>query len=447
MLGRVSFVSFGKILMGMLLGAMLVPCSAAPEIVEEATVIGDSKIDNKDGLKFIYRFNEQFWCKLGGYIHLEESIFSGSEQDKGAELPNGGLIRRAFILFGGGIGSNIEYAIDVSFETNNQEQFQNAWLMYYGPFNTRYTVGLMTPLSPLENQTSNNDFMLVETSMGSSAFANTPGTAIGILGQISLFDTFTFSAMVHQPQQNDDNFNSPGRPDRVGEEIRLTYVPVHTDDRVYHFGLFARYQGMNHTLGGSGQILQRNLFFTFPEALPRNALTLKSVPPLVNSGNLRARSFDFLAAELGFLYGPFTLQSEYHYVDVQRLPRIGMDDINNIHFNAWYVEGGYILTGESRGYNFDDGLFDGVKPSSPCGAWEVVLRLSAINMIDRNVYGGSEQNITVGLNWFANNNVRFIANYIKARINPTDVHNPGTAPAIYHKRLLDIFSIRMQMVF
>lgn len=440
MTGKARFV---KIVICMLMGMMLIPFSKVEAAIKDAG-LNKSKIDNEEGWKFINHLYDSLWFRIGGLLQADDTIFSGDAQDKGSELPNGAEIRRAFVNFGGGVGSDFEYEIDLSFE-GAEVEFENAWVLYHGPCKSRFTLGFMTPLSPLENQTANGDIMLLEMSLGSNAFSNTPGSALGLLGQISFIDMFTFSAMVHlaaQDDENDEVSSDMGRPQRAGEELRLTFAPIHTEDRVCHFGLFGRYQSLNQALGGSGEVLQNNLFSTIPEAQARNTT------PLVNSGNMRARSFNFLAAEVAGLWGPISLQSEYHHVNVQRVPRIGIDDIHNVQFHAWYVETGYVLTGESREYNFDDGIFGNVKPKNSCiGAWEVVIRLSAIDMIDKNVYGGSEQNVSLGLNWFVNNHVRFVGNYIRANINPTDINNPGTAPAVYHKRWVDIFGIRMQVVF
>jgi len=61
------------------------------------------------------------------------------------------------------------------------------------------------------------------------------------------------------------------------------------------------------------------------------------------------------------------------------------------------------------------------------GAWEIAARYSTLNLTDSGVRGGGEKDITVGLNWYATSNVRFMLNYIKVN---TDNDANGTAPLL-----------------
>jgi phosphate-selective porin len=136
-------------------------------------------------------------------------------------------------------------------------------------------------------------------------------------------------------------------------------------------------------------------------------------------------------------------------------------------FWGWHAQAGYVITGESRCYDFCSGTFGSVIPASDCGAWEIAARYSAVNLIDDHVYGGRENNVTIGLNWFVNENVQIKFNYVRANIHPTattivfnrvfanDIENrvgstAGTKPLLVadsKKRKLDIFGLRFQAAF
>ena len=56
------------------------------------------------------------------------------------------------------------------------------------------------------------------------------------------------------------------------------------------------------------------------------------------------------------------------------------------------------------------------------GAWQVAVRFSSVDLNDGDISGGDAENISLGLNWYATNNIRMSANYV----NVLDV-NGGTA--------------------
>ena len=48
--------------------------------------------------------------------------------------------------------------------------------------------------------------------------------------------------------------------------------------------------------------------------------------------------------------------------------------IMNVKKDGFYVQGSYLLTGETRGYKWKGAIFDKVKPKGKNGAVELVLR-------------------------------------------------------------------------
>ena len=117
-------------------------------------------------------------------------------------------------------------------------------------------------------------------------------------------------------------------------------------------------------------------------------------------------------AELAGVYGSFSLQSEYMHAFVRRKVAPDLD------FSGWYLYGSWFPTGESRPYNLKTGSFGRIHPLHAWGAWELGLRFSSLNLSDRDIRGGQENDYTIGLNWYINPYIRFMANYILADVTP-----------------------------
>jgi phosphate-selective porin OprO/OprP len=133
-----------------------------------------------------------------------------------------------------------------------------------------------------------------------------------------------------------------------------------------------------------------------------------------------------LSAELAASFGAFYVQGEYFDYN------IGRRALADLHFNGGYVQASYVLTGESRKYSTSSGSFGGIKPNNPFtpgggwGAWEIAARYSTVNLNDANVFGGKQSNLTVGLNWYVNENMRFMLNWVNGRVEKRNVAGADT---------------------
>jgi phosphate-selective porin OprO and OprP len=267
---------------------------------------------------------------------------------------------------------------------------------------------------------------------------------------------FVLSGAVYQPRKNNtSNFGNAVRSDRLGASARLTFVPVHSDDMVFHLGVVGRFQSVNNNRSGANA-WQQNLFWTSPEIVSRHTSAANSI---VNTGALRARSYNVVAGEALGIWGPAHAEGGYYQANVQQVPTSTATS-KNPRFHGYHIQAGYVLTGETRGYDFATGTLRNPTPSSKCGAWEIAARYSFIDLIDKNVYGGSEHNTTVGLNWFVNEHVRIAANYTRANIRATGTGTIGTGTSAFTsagfqpatttaaaKRDLDIFGLRLGVMF
>jgi phosphate-selective porin OprO/OprP len=205
-----------------------------------------------------------------------------------------------------------------------------------------------------------------------------------------------------------DGVKNDNSPDAQGWGVtgRFHFAPMMEDENVIHLGAAASYRG-----DGDDEIRFRER--------PESHVTSTR---LVDTGTISDYSNQtLLGAEAAAVFGPFSMQGEYMQTSID-VDGPGSDP----DFSGWYVFGSYFLTGEHRPYKASSGTFGRVKPESIVGkgghgAWEVAARYSSIDLDDGGIEGGEEDNITVGLNWYATPNIRFMANYIRASTDPTSV--------------------------
>ena len=442
------------------------------------TALADVSVKTKGGLTVVNTSNSSYWFKVGGRLHIDQTFFSANSNEKRTDFPSSANIRRAWVSLNGGVGDCLAYLMNMDFRgyTNRSVYFQDAYLSYKGfGCNSVVAVGQFGLPFGLENWGDTNDLMFLEPSLMTSTFSwipeaglystsanaaiTLPATAgvtapyyavpqsagvrgLGIYGDMPIADMFTIAAALTVPPANSVTTGNPKASDRMTLSARITFSPVHCDDNVYHFGVATRQQSFNKFAGGAN--IADGILSTTPEAVGRTLSGgYSSTASLVSTGFMNTRNMKFWGLEAAGLWGPFIAQAEWNSVHV------GRQAADSVSFNGWHVQAGYMLTGESRRYDWKKGTFSSPKPCSPCGAWELAARYSYVNLTDKDVWGGSEHNATLGVNWFYNRNVTVKANYIRARINPIGtvagvIPAEATRPGV---RRLDIFALRLQVAF
>lgn len=391
---------------------------------------------------FIFKSKDQdYWVKLGGRLHLDTVQFIGDAKDKGFEFPNGSNIRRLHFEFSGGLGPDWDYEIHAERRDKQNFFLSEAWLRYKVSDCLRLIFGQTKPLATLEYWSSDNNYIFLEPSLKTSSFFTLMlDRALGILAEIKINDDLRTHVMIYQPRQENDNFGNLYVSDKWGESFRIFYAPFHDNCDVLHLEFFARHQALGLELFGFSPLFP-NLFNTLPEAIGRDDV------PVINTGHVSAKSFEHYALAFLRIEGSTTLMAEYSLVPVHRTKRF-QNDFSTLIFQGGFVQAAYVITGEHRNYEIEEGKLASVTPCSCWGAWEIAFRLSNVNLTDKNVYGGREHNFTTGLNWFINKYVKIAFNHIYADIRPTRVSSPGNPPLPgYEKRKLHILATRLQIAF
>lgn len=124
--------------------------------------------------------------------------------------------------------------------------------------------------------------------------------------------------------------------------------------------------------------------------------------------------------ETAFVKGPFLFQAEYLIADVNT--DTGNAQIS-YNFSSYYGEVSYFLTGEHKKIKSSYAGFDRVKPKNNyggknkgSGAWEVALRYSNSDLNNKDIFGGEQTDVTLGLNWYLNPVTRVMFNQVWGKI-------------------------------
>lgn len=122
--------------------------------------------------------------------------------------------------------------------------------------------------------------------------------------------------------------------------------------------------------------------------------------------------------------------------------RVKRKNATTADFWGAYFHLSQFLTSDSRNYDQGSGTFINVKPNSPVGhggwgAFELAFRASYTDLTDKDIIGGREGNLSLGLNWYLNEKFRLMANVVKV----LDVDRPGSE---YDGMSPLIFALRTQ---
>jgi phosphate-selective porin OprO/OprP len=315
--------------------------------------------------------------KVRGRVHIDYALHDDDEID----LDDGFLFRRAFIGVQGKINKDWSGVIEYDFAENNTNA-QDIILSRTLSGGTLKIGHFKVPMG-LEEVASTNNLWLIERSSPNTALVDARRLGVGydyFSGAVG-FQGMAYGRGVSGDQEGDDPLGIAGRfvyaPVMGGNQVHLAASIAYEDVRDYDV---KRYRER-------------------PEARVDGTR-------LVDTGNITDvdKTLKY-GVETAFQNGPFSAQAEYFNVSVER------DAGDEPDFNGWYVQGSWIVTGETRGYG--KGIFRGVTPGNPDrGAWEVTARYSSLDLNDTGFQGGEQENFTVGLNYYANANVRFMLNYI-----------------------------------
>jgi phosphate-selective porin OprO/OprP len=291
------------------------------------------------------------------------------------------------------------------------------------------TVGYFKPWLTLADSTSSNDFLLLEEpSIANIARGVAAGDTRAVFGGRAYGNRWFAAAYVTGQKWGSQQSTVPIYS-QTGASMRLAGRPLTDGDYDVHTG-FSLSDAFRLTRNppSNGVGGQTTSLSDYPEM---------RVDPVkfLNTGNIsNANSAYTWGPEFAFRWKNFLIQGEYMQVGVQR-GGVSSTPIPNMIFNGGYVEGSWVITGETRKYDPASAAFQRPLPAmnfsiadGTWGAWELVARYSATSLnsnVTRNVsqsktggvFGGYQQIYAVGLNWYLNRNYKIMFDYQIANID------------------------------
>ncbi|MEO5350031.1 MAG: OprO/OprP family phosphate-selective porin [Magnetococcus sp. YQC-3] len=382
--------------------------AAPPPPAKQAATASPVEVTTKGGLKAKSR-DGSFEVNLGGRIQVD----AGFHQDDKTDHANGTELRRARLDVGGRIDKDWRFKLAYDFADNGVED-KAAYLAYEGWPQATVKAGLYTPPFTLSEATSSLHTIFMEEPMLVNAFKPDDRIGIGLesggeqwSAQMALFGEGPGKSTVADDEAR-------------GASARVTWAPPVGKDALLHLGGAVAYQAPN----SSNPIR----FRARPEAHvgSQRMVDTKAID--------KVSDWTQYDLELAAGLGPLSFEGEYLLANVNR--ETGQPDLN---FSGYYGSLGWFLTGESRHYEAKTGSFGRIAPKENFsldkggkGAWEVAARYSVLDLTDANVIGGEEKNVTLGINWYLNPQLRLMANYVLADAEKSGVHDE---PKLFQTRM------------
>jgi phosphate-selective porin OprO/OprP len=367
----------------------------------------------------------KFSASIRGVMQLDTAQYFQDDNPgsavTGRDLNSGTNFRRGRLGVEGKLFGDFDYNLLLDFGgsgTDGATTLHELWIQYSGfkPFKAR--VGAFAPNVGLEDAASTNGSLFPErpsaAEVARSLAASDKRIAVQLLAN---GDHWLAAAAVTGAKAAD----GAAFDEQLGYTVRVAGTPLYGFDWRVHVGANASVVAQAAQAAAGG---------------PYN-LTIEDRPELrvdgtrlVSTGAIDVEGARHWGLELAAQKKNLLVQGEYFDIALdRRLPAVGVGDPG---FTGWYVEAGWVLTGEARKYNTGTAAFDAPTVDNPFspqggkwGAWEVALRYSVLDLNDNEmavlvadrVRGGEQTIWTGGVNWFVNPAVRFSLDYLDVSVD------------------------------
>lgn len=361
--------------------------------------------------------------KLRGRIEADAITVSQSPKDKAlfGDFENAVGFRRARLGSEGTAGEQTRWVAEVDFAGGNVALKDAFLAVNHLPYLREVRVGHIAEPFSLEGQIRSIWFPFTERS---PAFTFDPARNWGV-GVFSYTDDQRLFVQAGAFRSGTDNTGTD-----VGDGNDWAYTA-----RVVGLAWYeecGESLSLLHIGGAASQRYAKNDKVSFNQG-PQSSLLQSGTDnprtPFVPSVSIPANQYQLYNLQAALVLGPLSFQAEW---SATRVEQIGGGPVV---LSGWYVFASYFLTGEHRNYNREVGTFweptvrrpfactdrPGAIAQGP-GAWEVTARLAYLDFDSSNLppdpnglpVGTRQTTITLGLNWYLNDNARIMFDWVHA---------------------------------
>ncbi|MDD5854937.1 MAG: porin [Prevotella sp.] len=340
----------------------------------------------------------KFW--FDNRVQIDGATFFGKNSSDYDKIGNGTSVRRARFAVKAQITKDWYGEVDVDF-ADGVFELKDAIIEYGGIKNMAWKVGNFKEDFSMEQTTTSRYLAFMERPMVCKALV--PSRHIGIQGEYlrdhfraslgMFFQTVAGSEEATNVQDNNKDF---GRSQGYSFTGKAGWMPYTKD----------RYMGFY--IGGKGSYRTPKTDVATNEYggvrfSTRNATSINRKKYLDTDVIPNVDHVWLYGVESAGYYGPWRFQTEYIRNHVSAL--------KNYNFGGWYAQAGCMLFGGKQNFNVAEGEFTAPSRGRKWGDLEFLVRYDYLGLNDNDIYGGSGENFTAGLNFYVNNNVKIVLNY------------------------------------
>lgn len=418
----------------------------------------DERIDDVEGgfSDFVTRGTSNATIKLFGRLHADyygfPSTDEGAERFEGEDPQDRFLFRRLRIGVQGDINTNMFYKMETEFADPNNFEFRDVFFGFRDvPFLQSLVIGNQKRPYGLDHLNSSRYNVFIGRPNVIEAF-NEDARRLGVVSygvSDDLRYNWRYGLYNLERIQDDGIYIGDAYQLQVAGRLATTYWwDECSDGRGYgHFAVAGTIADPDETGGPLNDNEAR--FRTRPEA--------RTGDRWLNTGRIDdVENFSLIGVEHVLNYGAVQWVSEAQVLSNDRFH--GAEDAG---FWGGYTYVSYFLTGEHMPWDREDGTLGRIKPHEDfflvrdcrgrCGggwgAWQIAARYSYLDLNDADVFGGEAESVTLGLNWYWNQNAGMQFNWVNGNIKDSSVvDGDGGAGSPIDSRY-DILGVRFRVDF